>query len=264
MIRWLSVACALLLTAWPTAARPGQSQTTAAGPLANAWRGREAAIEAHLRTATITRVEDIGTGVTHPQRAYLEPAAPVDSLVWKPLAPGFRGGYWESYKSEIAAYQLDRLLQLHMVPPAVERQIGGEMGAAIMWLDGARSVKQTGGQVPTGPIWGGAIRRMLMFDNFIGNPDRNAGNILLGNPGELILIDHSRAFLTDTRVQAFERVDAAAWKRLSAVSADDLGRVLRPWMEERAVDAAVKRRAEMVATVDRLIKARGRAAVLIP
>jgi len=263
MTRWLGAVCALLLTGSSTLPPLPLRQSPAAAASANVWRGREAAIEAHLRSAAVTRLEEIGTGVTRPRRAWLEPAAPVDSLVWKPLPPGKRGGHWESYKSEIAAYQLDRLLAMQMIPPAVERQIEGESGAAIMWLDGVSSVKQSGGQVPSAPIWGGAIRKMLMFDNLIANPDRNAGNILIGVPGELILIDHSRAFGTDTRLHKFERVDAALWERLSAVTDADLRRVLQPWMEEDAVTATIERRRKMMAAVDRLLKDKGRAAVVI-
>src|SRR5690242_10733758 len=101
---------------------------------ARTWVGHEAQIEAQLRQAEITRMEEIGTGVTRPQRAHLQPAEPVESLVWKPLPPGTRGGFWESYKSEIAAYELDKLLGMHVVPPAVEREVGRDRGAAIMWL----------------------------------------------------------------------------------------------------------------------------------
>src|SRR4051794_26333340 len=120
------------------------------GTSARTWIGHESAIEAHLRAAAVTSVEEIGTGVTRPKRAQLNPATPVSSLAWKVLPPGRQSGYWESYKSEIAAYELDKLLQLRMVPPAVERSLAGETGAAVMWLEGVRSVKETGGQVPSG------------------------------------------------------------------------------------------------------------------
>src|SRR5690242_18374874 len=104
----------------------------ASAPSARTWIGREAEIERHLREAQVTRLEDIGTGVTRPRRAFLTPAEPFGSLVWKVLPPGRRGGYWESYKSEIAAYELDKRLELHMVPPVVEREIDGNTGAAVM------------------------------------------------------------------------------------------------------------------------------------
>jgi hypothetical protein len=243
---------------------PLAAQAVTAGS-ARAWVGREAAIEAHLKDARVTRVEDIGTGVTRPRRAWLDPAEPVASMTWKVLPPGRPRGYWESYKSEVAAYKLDRLLQLRMVPPAVEREIDGEIGAAIMWIDGTRSVKQTGGKVPSGPEWGRAVRRMQMFDNLIGNPDRNAGNILLGPPGELILIDHSRAFVMDQRLPfPFERVDATLWTRITALTRPELAAALEPWLDGNAVDTMLERRGQMIETVEKLVARRGRAAVIIP
>src|SRR3954463_9780704 len=147
---------ALLVAGWPALAGLAAGQSSAAAASAKTWLGHESPIEAHLRSAEVTKLEEIGTGVTRPRRGYLAPADPCASLVWKPLPPGRRAGHWESYKSEIAAYELDRLLDLQMVPPAVERQIGGESGAAIMWLGGARSGKQSGGGGGRGPPPGGA------------------------------------------------------------------------------------------------------------
>jgi hypothetical protein len=260
-LRLLVSACALtwiLLPAVPIATEP---QATGS---ARTWIGREQRIEDHLRTAEVTTLEDIGTGVTRPRRADLSPAEPVASLVWKVLPPGRRGGYFESYKSEIAAYELDKLLGLRMVPPAVERQIDGDVGAAIMWLPDIRSVKELGGKVPSGPAWGSAIRKMAMFDNLVANPDRNAGNILIGQPGELILIDHSRAFITDTKLKTFERVDAALWDRMTALTRDDLSRVLDRWLDGDAIDAIIARRNRMTEMVNRLVAKKGRALVIIP
>jgi len=240
------------------------AQPAAAPSSARTWLGREAQIEADLRTGAVSRIEDIGTGVTRPRRAFLSAPGPAASFAWKVLPPGMRHGFRESYKSEIAAYELDKLLEMHMVPPAVEREIDGETGAAVMWLDGPRSVKQTGGQVPSGPEWGTAIRRMLLFDDFIGNPDRNAGNILLGARGEIVLIDHSRAFVTDTKLpNRLERVDGDLWPRLTALTADEVTRAIGAWVEPKAIDAMFERRKRMIAAVDKLVKAKGAAEVII-
>jgi hypothetical protein len=231
---------------------------------AAAWVGRTEQMEAHLKNAEIVSIQDIGTGVTRPRRAHLKPTDPFESLVWKVLPPGRKSGYWESYKSEVAAYELDKLLGMNMVPPAIERMINGEQGAAIMWIRAVRSVKQSGGKLPEGVVWGPAIRKMLMFDNFIGNPDRNAGNILIGPPGEFLLIDHSRAFLKDKDLpNKVERVDAALWDRFQAVTRDDLVRVLSPWIETDAIDAMLERRTRMAATLDKLIAKKGKALVVI-
>jgi hypothetical protein len=222
---------------------------------AKTWLGRGPEMERHLKTAQITRLDAIGTGVTKPRRARLAPEEPFASMTWKVLPPGTRDGYWESYKSEIAAYEFDKLLGLDMVPPAVERQVNGETGAAIMWVEGVQSVKESGGKVPSGPAWDRPIRRMLMFDNLIGNPDRNAGNILIGPPGELILIDHSRAFTSDRRLlKKIQRVDGALWDRLRAVTSEDLSRTLSPWMDRGAVTAVLERRKQMLAARPTVIR----------
>ena len=255
----------MLLTAACVAVAGGSIIAQAgSGTSARTWVGSEARMEAQLKTARVTRLEDIGTGVTKPRRAHLEPAEPFESLVWKAIPPSRRTGYWESYKSEIAAYQLDRLLGMHVVPPAVERTIGGETGAAIMWLDAIQSVKQKGGQVPSGEIWGKAIRRMIMFDDLICNRDRNAGNILIGDPGELILIDHSRAFIDNKDLpRKLERVDAELWERMTKLTRADLAGAVGAWIDDKAIDAMMARRDRMVAAVDKLVKKKGRALVII-
>jgi hypothetical protein len=252
----------LSFTAIPSAQSPAAAITSESS---RQWLGREPQIEQHLKTAAVTRIEDIGTGVTRPRRAYLAPAEPLESLVWKVLPPGRRKGYWESYKSEIAAYELDRLLNMRMVPPAVERKIGDETGAAVMWVTGMKSVKELGGKVPGGPDWGKPIRQMQMFDNLIRNIDRNAGNILLGRPGDLILIDHSRAFTTDNKLQnKIERVDADLWGRMQTLTRENLTRALGGWLDEQAIAAIISRRDQMASEVDKLIAKKGRALVLIP
>ena len=126
-------------------------------------------------------------------------------------------------------------------------------------------MKELGGKVPSGGLWGTQIRKMLMFDNLIGNADRNAGNILVGPPGELILIDHSRAFITDKSLPAkVERVDAELWRRVKALTREDLTRALGPWIDDEAIGAIVERRNRIAAAVDKLVAKKGEAAVIIP
>ena len=257
--------CAVLVTLWFTAVVSAQLPAPAGTTESRPWLGQEQRIEEHLRNAGITSIKDIGTGVTRPRRAYLTPSEPVESVAWKVLPPGRRGGFWESYKSEIAAYELDRLLNMHMVPPTVERRIGDETGAAVMWVTGVKSVKELGGKVPSGPEWGKPLRQMLMFDNLIRNIDRNAGNILIGRPGDLILIDHSRAFTTDKKLQnKVERVDAGLWERMQTLTRENLDRALGPWLDEDAIAAIIERRDAMAATIDKLVAKNGRSLVLIP
>ena len=76
------------------------------------WLGHETEFEQAMRTGTVARMESVPIGVTKPQRARLDPSAPVASFTWKPLKPGYQKGYMESYRAEVAAYELDKMLDL--------------------------------------------------------------------------------------------------------------------------------------------------------
>src|SRR5215471_15560463 len=99
-----------LLRAPAISATAYRDQATTASHSARIWEGRNAEFEAFIRDAPIDHFEDVPIGVTHPKRAYFKPGGLVESIAWKILPPGRPNGYWESYKSEIAAYELDKLL----------------------------------------------------------------------------------------------------------------------------------------------------------
>ena len=231
---------------------------------AKTWIGQTTRIEQGLKTAEIARLEDIGTGVTRPRRAFLKSENLFDSFVWKPLKPGVTRGYFESYKSEIAAYELDKLLGLNMVPPVVEREMNGEMGAAVMWVSPTTSVKQMGGRLSAGRVPGHEVRRMVLFDNLIGNPDRNAGNILVDDARNVILIDHSRAFVTKKNLQTkVERVDEKLWTAIQALTPEALRSTLGPLVGDEAVNAMLERRTRIQAEVDKLLAKKSRPLVIV-
>jgi hypothetical protein len=230
---------------------------------ARIWIGREAEFEAFLKTAQIVSMKEIGTGVTRPKRATLTPGGLVDSLVWKPIKPGRYSGYWESYKSEIAAYELDKLLGLGMTPPTVERRIDGELGAAVMWAAPTQSFKDLGGVpgqkgVKAPPparmgIWNIQITRAKMLDNLIGNIDPNLGNWLVDPSWNLILIDHTRAFTsTKTLYHQIASVDMELWEKMKALDEATLTKVVGEWLDRNAIRDILARRDKMQEVVDKL------------
>ena len=79
-------------------------QAPAPKACANVWQGHTQEIEAFLKTAKVEKVSELPIGVTRPRRAYIAPGGLAASFAWKPLKPGVQSGYFESYKSEIAAY----------------------------------------------------------------------------------------------------------------------------------------------------------------
>jgi hypothetical protein len=241
---------ALLVVAWP------QAQPSAA-VCSNNWQNRTAEFEEYLRTAKVVKVSELPVGVTRPQRAYLEPGGPIASFAWKPIRPGVQSGYFESYKSEIAAYELDKLLGLNMVPVAVERRVTNDVGAAIMWVEGVRSWESVQ-PLPKPATWGFQLARMKMFDDLISNSDRNKGNLIVDADWHIFLIDHSRAFVTDIKLpQELQNIDRKLWDKMLALDAATLKTSLGAWLDGRQMQALLKRRDLMKKKIDALVAKRG-------
>ena len=235
---------------------------------ARTWIGRAEQIEQFIRDAEVVDIEDIGTGVTNPQRAELAPGGLVARIAFKPIRPGNYHGAFESYESEIAAYKLDKLLGLGMVPPTVEKRIAGDVGAAVMWAAPTQSFKELGGP-PTAPAaqmarWNYQLIRAKMFHNLIYNKDPNLGNWLVDPAWNLILIDHSRAFTTPRRmVHELTRVDRDLWDRFLALDEATLQAALGKWLGVGQVPAILGRRDQMAKDIEALVAERSEAAVFV-
>ena len=239
------------VTPAPTAAQAGSAKV---------WEGRNAEFEEFLRKAPFTKVEEVPIGVTRPKRGYFEPGGLAVSAAWKVLPPGRPAGYWESYKSEIAAYELDKLLGLGMVPPVVEKRYKGDLGAAILWLSPVKSWRSAE-PLPKPEKWNRTAVRMKMFDNLICNTDRNAGNLLVDDQWNLYLIDHSRAFIEDKKlVSTMTRIDPELWDKMLALNEATLSAALSQWLDRGMIRAILRRRDAMKVVVAGLVKQWGDAA----
>ncbi len=257
------VLLALLATA-PHARVVASGQTVAAAPKPGAcslvWVGNEDAIEKFLVEGKILKMEAVPVGVTKPQRATLEPGGPAARFAWKQLTPGYSKGFMESYKAEIAAYKFDRMLDLRMVPPIVERTIAGKNGAAVLWIENTKgwSVERP----PQGPEpkWSIQITRMKMFDLLIANIDRNQGNLIYDDDWHLFLIDHSRAFIDRKDLKGMAplgRVDRQLWARMAALTPGDLDQGLGEWVGAKEKKAILLRRDKMAEQIKQMVAKRG-------
>ena len=255
--------CALALAVTPSARLQEADAVSAL-----TWLGQEDAIEQYIIEADVVGVEDIGIGVTKPKVADLPPGGPVERISFKPIRPGRYDGYWESYLSEIAAYELDKLLQLGMTPPTVEKRIGADLGAAVMWASPTRSFRDLG-DTPSPPStkigwWNFQLIRAKMFHNLINNEDPNLGNWLVDPAWNIILIDNSRAFTTGSDlVHEFARVDRELWDRMLALDETALDTTLGRWLTDGEIRGILRRRDVMAETIQKMVDARGEQDVFV-
>ncbi len=159
---------------------------------------RREADERFLLAAEIVRSEPIGEGVTKPWKLFLKLGDAEGKAAWKD-PHGMQGGYLEGWQYEIAAYRLDKLMGLNMVPPAVEREFQGKRGALVLWAENKYSllkVVEEGIEIPKEALEHTEKMKYLAraWDSLIANEDRTQQNVLYTEDWRMILFDHSRAF----------------------------------------------------------------------
>ena len=232
---------------------------------ARIWLGRHQEIEEYLRTAECLSGESMRGSLPGSIRCTLLPGGPVARMYWRPTSPGFVRGFWMSYKAEIAAYEVDKLLKLDMLPPTVERELKGVRGSMVLWVE-----KLAPWKFPDPPPdairgqWERQLARMKMFDDLIGNQVRNAGNMVRDSRWNLILLDHVATFRSGTELPSpLTRIDADLWERMQKLTRQQLDTRLGPWLDDSEIAGILARRDRMRTEIDRLIKERGASAVVL-
>lgn len=83
-----------------------------------------------------------------------------------------------------------------MVPPTVERRVNNNLGSLQYWVEDCKLFRDVMDATPHTVEWS----NQLWFDILISNDDRNAQNFLVDPDHHIIVIDHSRGFVTGKKI----------------------------------------------------------------
>jgi len=222
------------------------------------WVGHYGEYERFLRTAVIDRAR--GTTL----HVFFTPGGLAES----------GAVHRQNYKGEIAGYKFDRVLNLDMVPPTVEKNVDGVAVSLALWVLDTRPLRRidegSAGSSSDPARWNYQLHRAYAFEDLVANLDvEHEASPLIDPQGNLILLDHSEAF-TATLAQPFEigtklnQIDRPFFNRIKALDNRTVTRAIGDFVDARAIDALLTRRDAMVKAFEKLAAQKGATQVFTP
>jgi len=268
---WLAAALVACLSAFSLpASAPSASAGQAAAPAPAAAQSptlEDAEIEAFLQNAKVVRTETTKKGITGSLRATLTDGRITHDAQIQTIdeskrefrsVRGTEFNFRDSWMFNVAAYKLDRMLGLNLVPVSVKRRWRTERAAFTWWIDDVLMDEgdRLKGQVapPEPKSWNEQMQLVRLFDQLIYNVDRNMGNLLITRDWRVWAIDHTRAFRSHETLKSPENVtrcDSQVLERLKQLDKATLKRELGEYVDEWQIDALLVRRDLIVSRIEK-------------
>jgi len=238
--------------------------------------------EEFLKTAEIIgqKQQKSREAVTEPWDLTLEKNGVTRKALWK-NAEGRMKGSMENWKWEIAAYRLDKYLELNMVPPTVEKRFRATRGSCQLWVDywiKAKEKNEKKIKVLSYKVfyYNRANYLRWAFDNLIANEDRHSGNIFITKDWRVILPDHSRTFRTSKKFtknliytekhkegpKIMKELPRAFVEKLKSLNFELIRDIVGEYLRDREINAVLLRRDLILEVVNKRIKKLGEDKVL--
>lgn len=226
-----------------------------------------------LRNAKIIKAKKLGKGVTNPLKLTLRDGDVEFNAVFKSidvrktgltqLKSGVEADFKDSWQFDVAAYELDKLLGLDMVPVTVERRFEGEKGMLQWWVPDAMTEgdrKEKGLSPPDTDSWNQYLLKVRIFDNLVYNIDRNLGNLLITPDWRVWMIDHSRCFKNKEALKAQTEITRFSLSFMDALKRLDESKVKErcgKYLTTFEIRAMLKRRDALVQLYEKMHREQG-------
>ena len=230
-----------------------------------------------LQTARVVSMERLEAGINKPYKVLLEQNSLRVNAVFRDVKSRkpqtkVRGSVRLDYRDdaifEVVAYELNRLLGLRIVPPAVVRQIDGKEGSLQLWVEGAITERKRLKKklTPPNPLQWAQMRQIrYIFDELVHNEDRNLGNLLIDPDWRVWLIDHTQCFHPYARIYYRDRlthISTQLWNALEDTPPDLVRSRLGGYLTAAQIEALLGRWRLLVKHYSEQIEALGPERVL--
>jgi hypothetical protein len=164
-------------------------------------------------------------------------------------------------RNEMAAYQVDNLLRIHLTPMTLARSLilpdGKTVEGVIKYfVESSRTAEDLGLKSVMKPDL------LLFFDTVIGNADRHLGNWMIrSDTKELFAIDHNRTFRFDLDWTWYHRMRSISnpvslhepFERYRTLSPKDFRNALVPYLSNDEINQFLEKRSIIVRYLNNII-----------
>ncbi len=247
MLRILIVCSLLAAGAWGQGAPPLSAEAKAAFLLNASVKEKHPAKKGVTGTMRVTMTDG---KITHDASVQT-----IDEFKNRFETPnGVEMNFQDSYKLNIAAYRLGKMLGMDsMTPVSVERMYEGKVASYTWWVEDIqmdevdRMKKKI--EAPDKDRWSRQYLIMKVFDQLIYNMDRNAQNMMYDKEWGMWLIDHSRSFrryakLLDPKI--LTKCDRVLLEKLKSLQEDDVRKQMGRWVDNMQIKGLMARRKLLV------------------
>ncbi|HET9371345.1 MAG TPA: hypothetical protein VFO19_13895 [Vicinamibacterales bacterium] len=235
--------------------------------------------EEYLAKAKIKAIRDLGQGVTLPKKVTLERDGVEHFAVFKSIDETKAGvtrmgdgsmevDFQDSWQLEIAAYEIDKMIGLGMVPATVERRLNNNVGSLQWWVESemqeAERVEKRI-QPPDIEAWNQVTYKVRLFDQLIANVDRHLKNLLVTKNFDLRLIDHSRSFRGNRELKdsdSLKRFSRSLLAGIKKLNQPDLKKRVGRYLTSGQIERLLQRRDAILALAAKRVAEIGEAAAL--